>query len=530
MRISEAAKVGITALVAFALLILATFSLRGSFQRGNSYTRKVTFPNAQGIQEGAFVRVRGVDMGTVEDVGLDPNGNAVLTLRVSKKYQVKAQDAIRIVGGLFGFSPPYVEIIPNGRSAAVTAPEPEILTGEAGPSSDDVMAKSDQLIDNVNQLTERMNHLATNLDAMVSDPKLRQSFTRTASNFEKVSESGVKIAQNMERATGRAEGLINSLQSTSAQVNHTLKRGEAVIGSLQGTVAESRELMRDTRGLVQDTRGVVKDMSGVVQKTGTVVENAGGLVTETRGALSENRERLKSVLEHVDASLKQLEGTLAETRSFIGDPQLRADLKETAKNVRDATEGLKKITEDVRVITGDKEVQQNLKQTLNRLNDVTEQASTLFRRVESVVGTGGKTAKSLGDRVSDAELRAELTRGATTNRTRIDFNATIPWSLNTYYRLGFFDFGESNKFNVQAGQQIRPGVWTRYGIHASKLGVGLDLGSRLRPPFTLDLYGVDQMKLDVRGYVPLRNGLDLTLGVNNLTERADPVFGLRYSK
>lgn len=530
MRFSEAAKVGITTLVAFALLALATFTLRGAFQRGQSYTRKVAFPNAQGIQEGAFVRVRGVDMGAVENVTLDPNGNAILTLRVSNKYRLKAQDAVRIVGGLFGFSPPYVEIIPNGRTAAVTTPEPEVLQGEAGPSSDDVMAKSDQLIDNVNQLTERMNHLATNLDAMVSDPKLRQSFTRTASNFEKVSESGVKIAQNMERATGRAEGLIDSLQATSAQVNRTLKRGEVVIGSLQGTATESRELMRDTRGLVQDTRGVVKDMSGVVQKTGTVVENAGGLVTETRGALSENRERLKSVLEHVDASLKQLEGTLAETRSFIGDPQLRSDLKETAKNVRDATEGLKKITEDVRVITGDPEVQQNLKLSLNRLNEVTEQASTLFRRVESVVGTGGKTAKSLGDRLADAEIRADLTRGTSSNRTRIDFNATIPWSLNTYYRLGFFDFGESNKFNVQAGQQVRPGIWTRYGIYASKLGAGLDFGSRLHPPFTLDLYGVDRTKLDVRGYVPLRSGLDLTLGVNNVTQHPDPVFGLRYSK
>lgn len=530
MRLSEAAKVGITALVAFALLTLVTFSLRGAFQRGNSYTRKVTFPNAQGIQKGAFVRVRGVDMGEVDEVGLDPNGNALVTLRVSDKYQLKAQDAIKIVGGLFGFSPPYIEIVPNGRTASVTSPDSDVLVGDAGPSSDDVMAKSDQLITNVNKLTERMTNLATNLDTMVSDPKLRQSFTKTASNFEKVSESGVKIAKNMEQATGRAEGLIVSLQSTSSQVNRTLRRGEAVMGSLQGTATETRELMKDTRGLVMDTRGVVKDMSGVVQKTGTVVENAGGLVTETRGALSENRERLKSVLEHVDASLKQLEGTLAETRTFIGDPQLRNDLKETAKNVRDATEGLKKITEDVRVITGDQEVQQNLKQTLNRLNDVTQQASTLFKRVESVVGTGGQTAKSLGERVSDAELRAELTRGISSNRTRIDFNATIPWSLNTFYRFGFYDFGESNKFNVQAGQQFRPGVWGRYGIHASKLGVGLDLGSRQRPPFTLDLYGVDRLRMDVRGYVPLRSGLDFTLGVNNLTENADPVFGLRYSK
>ncbi|MCC2671789.1 MAG: ABC-type transport system involved in resistance to organic solvent, periplasmic component [Armatimonadetes bacterium] len=529
MRLSEAAKVGITTLVALALLAFATFSLRSTLQKGKSYTRDVMFPNAQGIQEGAFVRVRGVDLGNVERVMLDPAGNAVLRLRLSDRYKVKAADSIRIVGGLFGFSPPFVEITPNAATASVS-PEPEVLTGLAGPSSDDVMAKSDELLTNVNQLAERMNLLAGNLNEMVGDKKMRQSFTRTASNFEKVSESGVKIAKNMEHATGRVEGLMDNLQTTSSQVNRTLKRTENLMSSFQGTAAESRELMRDTRGLVQDTRSTVREMSGVVKSTGTVVENAGGLVTDTRAVLGENRERLKTVLERVDSTLKQLEGTLTETRSFLGDTELRADLKATAKNVRDATEGLKKITDDVRVITGDKEVQQDLKQSLSRLNEVSAQASDLIRRVEAVVGSGGKTAKSLGERVADAELRTEITRGFSSNRTRIDFNATIPWSQNTYYRLGFFDFGEQNNFNVQAGQQLRPGIWTRYGVHASKLGVGLDLGSRQRPPLTLDLYGVDSPRLDVHGFVPLRSGFDLTLGINNLAKRADPVFGLRYSR
>ena len=210
-----------------------------------------------------------MDFGAVERVSLDPAGNALLRLRLSDKYQVKASDNIRIVGGLFGFSPPYVEITPNA-AAATISPEPDVLTGQSGMSSDDVMAKSDQLLDNVNQLTERMNTLAGNLNELVGDKQLRQSFTKTASNFEKVSESGVKIAKNMEQATGKIGGMVESLQSTSVQANSTLKRTEKLVGSFQGTAEQSRELMKDTRGLIQDTRGVVKDMSGVVKSTGGV--------------------------------------------------------------------------------------------------------------------------------------------------------------------------------------------------------------------------------------------------------------------
>jgi hypothetical protein len=102
--------------------------------------------------------------------------------------------------------------------------------------------------------------------------------------------------------------------------------------------------------------------------------------------------------------------------------------------------------------------------------------------------------------------------------------------MNTFYRLGLFDFGENTRFNAQAGQAVRPGIWTRYGIHASKLGVGLDIGRPERPPFTLDLYGVDRPRVDLRGYIPVGGSLDVSLGLDNATRSPDPVFGLRYRR
>jgi ABC-type transporter Mla subunit MlaD len=332
----------------------------------------------------------------------------------------------------------------------------------------------------------------------------------------------------MEHATAKANQLIDGFQTSTAQLDRTLRKAQALIESFHGTSAQAGELMKDTREMVKDTHGVVKDAGDLVRNTNKVVENAGGLVADTRSTLTENREKLKDVLENLNASLKQLNGTLTDARSFLGDPELRGNLKDTAKNVRDATENLKGITSDVRNITGDPKVQDDLKVTVNRLRDVTEQASDVLQRVREVVGSSGKTAKTIGQRVSDAEISAQMTHASRADRTRVNFDATIPWSRDTFYRLGIFDFGEGNKFNIQAGQQVRSGIWARYGIHASKLGAGLDFGARAHPVFSMDLFGVDRPRLDAVTNLRLLPYLDLTLGLNSIFDRADPVVGVRY--
>lgn len=530
MRWNEAARVGLAVLLALGMLVFATFFLRGSFGRAKTYTQRVSFPNAQGIQEGAYVRVRGVDMGEVEDISLGAENAAVLTLRINEEYRVKPEDSIRIVGGLFGFSPPYVEITPGGRAGAATTANGDVLQGETGPNTDQLVSEAEQLIRNVNGLAGQMTELTGNLNRIVGDPALRNNLARTAANFEKVSESGVDIARNMERATARADRLVVGFQRTANNLDQTLRRADALLTSFRSTAEETKGLMSDARSLVQDTRGVVQGSGEFLKSSNALVQNAGELVTDTRAIVGENRERLKEVLVSLDTSLKQLDKTLAEAQSFLSDQNIRSDFRATAANIRDATDNLKKITEDVRGLSSDPQVQEDLRVTLFNLREASEEAGDVFRRVKGVLGTGGRTAKSIGERVAEADLRAGLTRTFITDRTRLDFDATIPWSDSTYYRLGFYDFGESNKFNVQAGHRMPRSTWLRYGIYASKLGFGFDVGDRQRPAFALDLFGIDRPQVDLRGNLPIAPHLDLTLGLDNVFRRADPIFGVRYRK
>jgi phospholipid/cholesterol/gamma-HCH transport system substrate-binding protein len=530
MRVNDALKVGVAVLIALAALIYVTFALPRAFQGRNTYEVKVAFDDARGIAEGAPVRVSGVDKGTVSDIDFDSRlGKPVLTLRIKSDYPLGPNDAIRIAGGLIGFNPPWVEITPGGRVTADPAPG-GIRTGDSGPNTDKLVSQGEKLLSNLTTLTERMTTLTDNMTRIAGDPRLRTSLVRTLVNLDKLSGTGVDIARNMKSATAQADRLIASFQGTATSLDRTLRRADTLLAGFRGTATQSEALMKDARAVMQRTNTVVENTGELMKDTRTVIQNAGGLVTETRTTLAENRVKLAQVLDSLNASLKNLDKTLTEATAFLTDEQMRADLKATAANTREATANLQKITADLESLTGDPQAQEDLRATIGNLRAATEEATEVFRRVRGVLGGGGQTAKNITQRLQEAELRAEVVRTGRSERTRVHTDATLPWSANTFYRLGLFDFGENTRINAQAGQQLRRNLWVRYGIYASKLGAGVDFGSRQRPSASVDLFGLDRPRLDLRGNIPLNRSLDLTIGVDRVFQAPDPVFGVRYHK
>ncbi|MBM3460283.1 MAG: MCE family protein, partial [Armatimonadetes bacterium] len=504
---AETFRVGLATLAAIGLLVWATYFFRGGLGDGEIYRREVAFPEAQGLQRGAYVRVRGVDVGQVEQVRLDvPDGGgslqAILTLALRQDvYRIQDGDGIRIVGSLFSFNPPYVEITPaaSRRNTRIPGSQFRTLQGDQGPSVERLLGGLEQLAPNLNRLTEKLTVLVENLADVSGDRTLRASFQKTAVNLAKASERGVGIADNVERATRRVDSLLEGFQASSGRLQRSLDRADGLLVGLRNTAEQTTGLMKDARTLVADTRTVVQESGELVRTTTGTVRDAGGLVTDTRTALSENREKLTTLLDGLNRSVTQLNGTLAEAKSFLGDRELRTDLKATAANLKEATEGLKKTAADVQGLTGDPEVQQDLRATISQLREATAGATEVMTRARDLLGSGRNQAKSVRERLSQTQYRLDLLRRTREDRTRLDFDATIPWSPGTFYRVGFYDLGEATHINAQAGQRLRHQLWGRYGIRASRLGLGLDYGVPGRPLFSLDAFGVDRPEVELRG-------------------------------
>src|SRR5947209_123825 len=146
MRLNDTARVGLTVLVALGALTGVNLWLSGALHPSHTYVQNVRFPNAQGIQAGGFVRVQGVDMGSVEKVTLAPDGQALIGLRMRDAYHIQPTDGIRIVINPVGFAQPFVEITPGARAAAAPALNPDgTLSGDSGLSQDQLLTQTNQL-------------------------------------------------------------------------------------------------------------------------------------------------------------------------------------------------------------------------------------------------------------------------------------------------------------------------------------------------------------------------------------------------
>jgi len=99
-------------LVAIAFLL---FAYQGSDVRvEDGYKVKANFANASGIALGSDVRIGGVKVGIVSDLGLDPTTyQAMVSLQIGKKTQVPKDSSASIVSsGLLGDK--FIQITPGG--------------------------------------------------------------------------------------------------------------------------------------------------------------------------------------------------------------------------------------------------------------------------------------------------------------------------------------------------------------------------------------------------------------------------------
>lgn len=516
MRWTDAARVGITVVLAAALWLGITLATRGVFPLVQpSRTLRVAFDNVQGIQPRAPVMLRGVKVGEVQDIDLTGR-QAVLTLKIENR-DLPPRARFRIASSLFGFSSPSVEIVPAPEGEVIppaVASEVTTLHGESGPGMEAMMPKADQLIDNVNRLALQMSDLTKNLNRVAADPRMQQNLLRITQNLalgshnlETMSRSGPMIGRNLGLASQQVNALLGALQVTGAR--------------FQGTLTKMDQLVTELNVAAGGLKGTAEEFHG----TGV----------ELHAAAVENRERLGALMAGLQTSLKTLNATLEQTQSLVADPELRANLKLTADNVRAATENLKKLTADVQGLTGDPMVQSDLKESLSTLRKTTQEAYEAFQQVNHLLGSHGDTIDRFKESTSKTQVSLIGLADPRHARGLGIVDVTVPWSQTNFWRAGLFDAGESNGLNLQYGQKLGFGnweakdTWWRLGAHASHAGVGLDWGpDPARPKISADFYDLQYGRLDVLGGYRLSPSFDAMLGMYNIFRDPSPVVGLRW--
>lgn len=235
------------AIGAAVLLGIAALMMRaagGAFGDDYELTARVERPGFN-LDETSTVKIRGVTVGGVEDVALQPDGSVELTLHIRKEVRIPATATARIEP-LSVFGPKFVDIAPgDDESAGPFLRDGDQLAETVAPSEvvetleefSDVLAAFDP-----ENLGTILTELARGLDGMGDDlgatvtaaDQLSRDFTANRPVVDELLADAVAVGDTLGP---RGEQLVG-IAERSASVLDLVRRREDGLGSTLQTVAQ----------------------------------------------------------------------------------------------------------------------------------------------------------------------------------------------------------------------------------------------------------------------------------------------------
>jgi phospholipid/cholesterol/gamma-HCH transport system substrate-binding protein len=471
-------KVGIL-VVAFAAMLLGAYAIlgRAMFAR-RTITVHADFPDAGGTSVGTPVLIAGVQIGHVKRVSLVSPTLARLTINLEREHQVPVGTTAFIAASLIGVGENPVQLVPPERPGREWLVDGSVILGRKGSPLEGVLPNAEQVMD----------ELAATLAAsrrLLEDEELTGNL------------------KDLLRAT---TGTVEAAQTTMVAANQTLARFGGIADQTGAMIAENRIVVRQA---VQEAALAMQNVREA-SEVATRMLRDGRLEGETI-----------ALLESLTRTSAQAEKLIANLDQAVSDPELRQPLAQSAKNLADMTETGTRIARNTEAITerGIVVTDRAIELT-ERATDVAEEAKRVLQQIGGFFqrGTGAPALAGI-------ETQMDIMRGTEPNRWRTDITVTAPLPDGRVH-FGLFDAFESNRINLQLGRPLGDRGEYRYGIYASKPGLGVDF--QVAPKLFLrgDLFDINDPRMDLRARYEFGRGFVGWFGVDRMFDRNSPMIGV----
>lgn len=299
-----------------------------------------------------------------------------------------------------------------------------------------------------------------------------------------------EVPPNPEDLIPKAQKLLASLTRTSDNLNSVL-----------GDKEIRNRLDRSLANLESSTVTLNKTML-VIQRT---------VVGE--------QDEVQVIIANVVATTESLRVFTDELVRFSKQGNIQRDISGTLEAARQSAESLERSTASLEKLATSPELQQDVVATIKEARATVEEAHKVIDHVADVVGVGkeGTPCKeTLGPKINLREPSLDVMLSPADSNLRINGYLTIPQRSNHFIRLGVFDIANSNKGILQLGQSLNKTTDLRYGIYASKLGLGLDYAYSPRIFGSANLYNQNQVRLDVQGVYKVTDNWGVLMGIDEL--------------
>jgi phospholipid/cholesterol/gamma-HCH transport system substrate-binding protein len=463
-------KVGLLIIVFAALVYGAYVVIGGPFAERNTYVIYAEFADVAGLTSGSRVTMAGVSIGSVSAVELVDPHTARATLTLNRKYRVPVGSVAQLPTSLLLPADMRVEILPPTKPERYV-PAGGTIRGERAMSLADLLPEG----------TKTLHAVQESLNALTA------------------------ILKDQEYET-RLKSILANADATSAQI--------ALLSDRLNRFADENEAL-----LAQ----IIQDAASATSDVRTAVAHATELITDPQW-----KSRAEVLLDSMQDTMDRAEQVVQSVDDLVNDPVLRQNLEATMANSEQIT------ATGVEIAATGKEIAANVEvftDKANRLADdaaeIADEAKRLLSRLNEIVG---EVPTIRAPKFAQPKITLDFLRNTDADLFRTDVYVTYPLAADSLIVGGVYDATESNKINLQYGARSGERLWTRYGLYASKPGVGVDFLLSPRLALRAELFDPNDASFNIRTLMRIGPQWGAFVGFDRLFEDNAFVFGVSLER
>lgn len=264
--------VGLFVLAGIAALFLFVVWLTGGGEQIEYRPYRIYFTQSvSGLNQGATVKYRGVEVGRIQQITIDPNNSERIRVNISVQETTPVKTdtyATLKPQGITGLT--FIELSGGSKETPLI----EYKRGKV-PVIPSTPSSFDQIVTNIPQLMEKLNVLATQANKMFDDKNVA-AFSSTLGNIE---------------------GFTRNLNDNTRQINSLLEQTNRTMTSLAETSRSVQQLSAETRQDVKDT----------IIKTREAMEQLSGFLEKSNQFAGNGYKELNSVMIEMKKTLRELD-------------------------------------------------------------------------------------------------------------------------------------------------------------------------------------------------------------------------------
>ena len=473
------AKVGLVVFAGILVFIGVYWFLGGMSLTGSTFPVYSVFKDVMKLDKGADVRMAGVKIGLARNISLTDDNQVRIDMVIYNRIKIPVDSTSRISTGAF-IGEAYVEIIPGKQKEVVKAGQ-KITSGE--------IIQFAQVMESVDTLLKKFQKTADSINSLLSDKDMMGTFKSTL--------------KNIDEATRRASEVVASAQGIVDESSPELKE---IFSNLNDASCQTKKIAAQIeQALSKDARPGIKKLMDQAQEAMVNLNNS-----------------IKSAQDLID-TFKGSSGKVEQTLDSIASTSKQAE--EMMTKLNDASSG-------VRELAIDPELKENIRKTLKNAADASEEAKDLLNTINKKIGGKSKNTNVKKTEVPEEGARINALWNTDKGSYRLDANYTLAASDNSFYRLGAYNIGENTKLNLQTGKMLDRNNSLRYGLYASRIGIGYDRKLGNIGTLSADLFRPNDPELELKTILNVNKSYGLYGGISNVLDKdqRDLMIGIRYKK